>query len=143
MYSITEVEVVVGVVIVFTLTEAGADKVEADGEPCDSEPDSQAVVNDHTVEEEAFEAAVHEVEEPLLGGVGAMVPDVTSSVGRLLVEVLLTVPSAVLHLGHTETLTVCESHVLHVSEFVVGKTTSFDVHKYLLNYINKTSQLHN
>ena len=124
MYSITEVEVVVGVVIVFTLTEAGADKVEADGEPCDSEPDSQAVVNDHTVEEEAFEAAVHEVEEPLLGGVGAMVPDVTSSVGRLLVEVLLSVPCSVLHLGYSETLAIGQTHVLHVSELVVRKSAS-------------------
>ena len=133
MYSITEVEVVVGVVIVFTLTEAGADKVEADGEPCDSEPDSQAVVNDHTVEEEAFEAAVHEVEEPLLGGVGAMVPDVTSSVGRLLIEVLFSIPSSVLHLWYSKTLSVSESHVLHVSVLVVSKASSFGVH-YEIDY---------
>ena len=99
--------------------------MEADGESGDSEPHSQAVVDDDTVEEESLEAAVHKVEEPLLGGVGAMVPDVTTGVGRLLVEVLLTIPCAVLHLWHAETLSVCEAHVLHVSVFVVGKTTSY------------------
>ena len=123
--SVTEVEVVVGVVIVFTLAEAGANEVETNWEPWNSEPDAQAVVNDDTVKEEAFEAAVHEVEEPLLGRIRAMVPDVAASIRSLLVEVLLTVPGAVLHLGHTETLTVGKSHILHVSELVMGKSTSY------------------
>jgi hypothetical protein len=123
-HSVTEVEVIVRVVVVFTLTEARADEVESNGEPCDSHPNSEAVVDDHTVEEEALEATVHKVEKPLLGGVGAMVPDVATSVSGLLIEVLLTVPGAVLHLRHSETLAVCESHVLHVTKFVVGKTTS-------------------
>ena len=98
--------------------------MESDWEPCDSEPDSQAVVDNDTVEEEALEATVQEVEEPLLGGVGTMVPDVASSVSALLIEVLLTVPSSVLHLWDAETFTVGESHVLHVSVFVMGKSTS-------------------
>mgnify|MGYP000891148466 CR=1 FL=1 len=123
--SVAEVEVIVRVVVVFTLAQARADEMEADREPRDSEPDAEAVVNHNTVEEEALEATVHKVEEPLLGGVGTMVPDVATGVGALLVEVLLTVPGAVLHLGHSETLTVCESHVLHISEFIVGKTTSY------------------
>ena len=53
-----------------------------------------------------------------------MVPDVAASIGSLLVEVLLAVPGAVLHLGHSKALTVCKSHVLHVAEFVVGESTS-------------------
>ena len=53
-----------------------------------------------------------------------MVPDVASCESALLIEVLLTVPCAVLHLWHSETFTISESHVLHVSEFVVGESTS-------------------
>lgn len=123
--SVTEVEVIVRVVVVFALAEHGANEVEADGEPGDAEPHAETVIDDNAVEEEALESTVQEVEEPLLGSVGAMVPDVATSVGRLLVEVLLTVPCAVLHLGHAETLTVSKAHVLHVSVIVVGKTTSY------------------
>lgn len=101
--------------------------MEAHGEPSDTEPDAKTVVNHDTVEEEALESSVQEVEKPLLGSVGTMVPDVTTSVGRLLVEVLLAIPCAVLHLWHTETLSVCEAHVLHVSVFVVGKTSSYNL----------------
>lgn len=99
--------------------------MEADGEPCDSKPDAETVIDDDSVEEEALEATIHKVEEPLLGGVGTMVPDVATSVCCLLVEVLLAVPGSVLHLGHTETLTVGKSHVFHVSEFVMGESTSY------------------
>ena len=98
--------------------------MEGYGEPCNSEPDAEAVVDDDTVDEESLEATVHEMEEPLLGSVGTMVPDVASCEGALLVEVLLTIPCAVLHLGHSKALTVCKSHVLHVAEFVVGQSTS-------------------
>ena len=98
--------------------------MEGDGEPCDSEPNTETVVDDHTVYEETLEAAVHKVEKPLLGSVGAMVPDVASCEGALLIEVLLAIPCAILHLGHSKTLSVCESHVLHVAEFVVCKSTS-------------------
>ena len=93
-------------------------------EPCDSEPDTEAIVDDDTVDKEAFEATVHEVEKPLLSGVGAMMPDVASCVGALLIEVLLAVPGAILHLWYTETFTIGESHVLHVAEFVVCESTS-------------------
>ena len=65
------------------------------------------------------------MEEPLLGRIRAMVPDVAASIGSLLVEVLLAVPGAVLHLGYTETLPVGESHILHIAEFVVGQTAAY------------------
>ena len=94
-------------------------------EPCDSEPDAETVVDDDTVDEEALEATEHEVEEPLLSSVGAMVPDVASCVCALLIEVLLAVPGAILHLWYTETFTISESHVLHVAEFVVCESTSY------------------
>ena len=38
-------------------------------EPCDSEPDAETVVDDDSVNEESLETTVHEMEEPLLGGV--------------------------------------------------------------------------
>jgi hypothetical protein len=98
--------------------------MESNGEPCNSEPDTETVVNDDTVDEESLETTVHEVEEPLLGGVGAMVPDVASGESALLIEVLLAVPGAILHLWYSKTLSVCESHVLHVAEFVVCESTS-------------------
>jgi len=126
--SVTEIEVVIGVVIVFTLAEAGTDEVECSGEPCDSEPDAEAVVYNNTVDKETFKSTEHEVEQPLLGSVGAVVQDVTAGKGTLLVEVLLAVPGAPLHLGHTKTLSVCKSHVLGVAKFVVSQTSSFDVH---------------
>lgn len=88
------------------MAEARANEVEGDGEPRDTEPYAHAVVNDYTVEEETFESTVQEVEEPLLGRVRAVVPDVATSVGALLVEVLLTVPGAVLHFGDAETFAV-------------------------------------
>jgi len=47
--------------------------VESSGEPCDSEPDAKAVVHDNTVDEEPLKSSEHEVEEPLLGSVGAVV----------------------------------------------------------------------
>jgi len=102
--------------------------VEGNGEPCDSEPDAEAVVHHNTVDEESLKSSVHEVEEPLLGSAGAVVKDITACKGTLLVEVLLTVPSAPLHLGHSEAFSVCKSHVLGVAEFVVSQTSSFDVH---------------
>ena len=118
--SVTEVEVIVGVVIVFALAQARSNEVEANGEPSNAEPDAHAVVNNNTVEEEALEPTVEEVEEPLLGRVRTVMPDVATRVRTLLVEVLLAVPSTVLHLGHAQTLTVRESHVLHVAVFVMG-----------------------
>jgi len=78
--SVTEVEIVVSVVVVLALTEEGSNEVEGDGEPCDAEPDTESVVHNDTVDEEALEAAVHEMEKPLLGGVGAVMPDHTASV---------------------------------------------------------------
>lgn len=99
--------------------------METDWEPSDSEPDSQAVVHNHALEEEALEATEHEVVEPLLGSVGTMMPDVAASVGRLLVEVLLAVPGTILHLWHTETLTVSQSHVLSVTSLIMSQSTSY------------------
>lgn len=98
--------------------------MEGSRDPGNSEPHSESVVDDDSVEEEALEATVHEMEEPLLGGVGAMMPDVATGVSTLLVEVLLAVPGSPLHLGHTETLSESETHVLGVASLVVLKSTS-------------------
>ena len=58
MHSITEVEVVVGVAIVFTLAETGTDEVERCGEPGDSEPHTETEVDDPSLDEEAFDSSV-------------------------------------------------------------------------------------
>ena len=118
--SIREVEIVVGVVIVFSLSEEGANHVDGYGEPADSEPDSKAEVNDESLDEELGGTTVEEMEEPLLGSVRSVMPDVASHVGFLLIEVVLSVPSSVLHLWHSQTFAVNQSHVLHVAQLVVS-----------------------
>ena len=93
-----------------------------DGEwqPCESEPDLDTEVDDESLQEELVGTTVEEMEEPLLSGVGSVMPDVATGVTFLCVEVVLAIPCLVHHLGNTETLSVDESHVLGVSEFVVS-----------------------
>ena len=100
-----------------------------DGEwqPGDSQPDLAAEVNNESLQEELVGTSVEEVEEPLLGSVGSVVPDVATDVTLLIVEIVLTIPSLVHHLGYSETLTVDEPHVLGVSEFVVCQTASYNI----------------
>ena len=76
--SVREVEIIIGVVIVLSLTQARADEVERAGNKCDSQPNLAAVVYHVSLDEELSCTTVHEVEEPLLGGVGSVVPDVAS-----------------------------------------------------------------
>ena len=123
--SVTEVEVVIGVSVVLALAENRADKVETSHWEDNASPDLEAVVDDDTVHEEALEATIHEVEEPLLSRVGAMVEDVATGVGALLVEVLLAVPCAPLCLGHAKTLAEGKAHVSSVTFLVVGQSTSY------------------
>ena len=104
--SVTEVEVVIGVVIVLALTEQRANEVESEGHPGDAEPHTEGKISDESLSEKALDATVHEVEEPLLSGIWSVMPDVTTSVWRLLVEVLFTVPGTPLLLGDTEAFTV-------------------------------------
>ena len=89
-------------------------------QPDDSHPDLEDEVDNESLQEELVGTTVHEMEEPLLSGIGSVMPDVTSCVGRLVVEILLSVPSSVLHLRHSESLTVAESHVLNVTVFIMG-----------------------
>ena len=126
--SVREVEVIVGVVIVLALTEAGESEVDRSGNERNTTPDLDTVVDDISLEEESVGTAVHEVEEPLLGSIRSVMPDVASSVGALLIEVLFSVPGAVLHLGDAETLAVNKSHVLGVAKLVVSKTAALGVH---------------
>ena len=123
--SVTEVEVIIGVGVVLALTKHGSDEVEAASGENDAAPDAQAVVNEDTVDEEALEATEHEVVEPLLGRVGSVVENVTSEIGRLLIEVLLSVPGTVLGLRNAKSLTKGQSHVLSVTLLVVGQSASY------------------
>lgn len=122
--SIREVEVVVGVVIVLSLADEGTDHVDGEGEQSNSGPDLNAEVNHEALKEELVSTTVQEVEQPLLSGVGSVMPDVASHITLLVVEIVLTIPGSVLHLGNSETLTVHKAHVLSVSELVVSQTAS-------------------
>jgi len=124
-FSIREVEIVVGVVIVLSLADEGTNHVDGEGEESDSGPDSDSEVNDESLDEELVSTAVEEVEEPLLGGVGSVMPDVPSDITLLLVEIVLSVPGPVLHLWHSQTLAIHQSHVLHVSQLVVSQTAAY------------------
>ena len=97
--------------------------------PCESEPDSATEVNNPSLDEELAGTTVKEVEQPLLGGIGSVMPDVTSSVSRFLVEILFSIPCSVLHFWYSKTLAIDESHVFHVSVFVVGKSSSYKLIK--------------
>ena len=94
-------------------------------QPGDSQPDLAAEVNNESLQEEFVGTSIEEVEKPLLSSVGSVVPDVTTNITFLIVEVVLTIPSLVHHLGYTKTLTVDESHVFGVSEFVMCQTASY------------------
>jgi len=122
--SIREVEVVVRVVIVLTLAEAREDEVEGAWDPGDTEPHSKGEIANPSLDDEALEATVHEVEDPLLRGVRAMMEDHAASERGLLVPILLTVPRSPALLWHAETLTVGKSHVLGVSVVVGLKASS-------------------
>ena len=80
-YSIREIEVIVSVVIVFSLSEARSNEVDGEWQPSESDPNSETEIDDPSLDEEFSSSTIEEVEEPLLGGVRSMVPDVTSGIG--------------------------------------------------------------
>ena len=123
-FSIAEIEVVIGVVVILTLSNHGADGVDGEGQPCESKPDLNTEVNDETLDEEFVGTAVQEVEQPLLSGVRSVMPNVAAHVTFLLVEVVLAIPCLVHHLRYTETFAINESHVLGVSKLVVCQSSS-------------------
>ena len=126
-FSIREIEVIVSVVIVFSLSDQRTNKVNGGWKPCKSEPDSATEVNNPSLDEELAGTTVKEVEQPLLGGIGSVMPDVTSSICGFLIEILFSIPCSVLHFWYSKTLSIDESHVFHVSVFVVGKTSSYNL----------------
>ena len=97
----------------------------------DSTPDAHTVIHHVSLNDEFACSTVHEVEEPLLGGVRSVMPDVATAVTTLLIEILFTVPGSVLHLWNAETLAVRKSHVLHVAELVMGESSSYESNKQL------------
>ena len=123
--SVREVEVIVSVVIVLTLSEERSDKVEGEWYPGDSHPDSDTEIHNPSLDEESFNTTVKEMEKPLLGGIRSVMPDVTTSVRGLLIEILLTVPSSPLLLRNSKSLTECKAHVFGVSLLVMSKTSSY------------------
>ena len=69
LHSVAEVEVVISVAIIFALTETSADEVEREWDEGNSAPYTKTEVNNPSLDDEAFETSVHEVEEPLLSGI--------------------------------------------------------------------------
>ena len=61
-HSIREVEIVVSVVIIFSLSEAGPYEVDSEGQPSKSHPDFKDEVNNEPLEEELGGASIHEME---------------------------------------------------------------------------------
>ena len=125
LHSVREVEVIVSIVIILSLSDEGTDEVDRGWDPDHSKPNSAAKVNNPSLNEEFTSTTVQEMEEPLLGSVRSMMPDVTSGITGLLVEVLLSVPCSVLHSWYSKTFSVNESHIFHVTHFVVGESSSF------------------
>ncbi len=76
------------------------------GQPGQSHPNPEAEVDNESLDQELVCTTVHEVEEPLLSSIGSVMPDVTSSIPLLVIEIVLSVPSSVLLLGHSETFSV-------------------------------------
>ena len=99
--------------------------MEGEWHPGDSEPDSHSEVHHPSLNEESLHTSVHEMEEPLLGSVRSVMPDVTTDVRGLLIEILLTIPSSPLLLGDSKSLSKAQTHVLGVSLFVVSQTSSY------------------
>ena len=100
--------------------------MESEWNPSHSDPDSESEVDNPSLDEEFASTSVQEVEEPLLGSIGSVMPDVTSAVGSLLIEILFSVPGSILHLWYSESLTIGKSHIFHVSELVMSQSTSCD-----------------
>ncbi len=138
--SIREIEIIVGVVIIFSLTNEGTNHMDGEGEESDSGPDSDTEVDDESLDEELVSTTVEEMEEPLLGSIGSMMPDVASHVSLLLIEIVLSVPSSVLLFGYSETLSVYQSHVFHVSELIMSQTTTYTLGS--LHRVNLTFYVH-
>ena len=90
------------------------------GEEGNAAPDAEAEVDEPAIDEEAFDAAVEEVEEPLLRHVRSVVENVATRVRTLLVVVLFAIPGAPLRLRHSHAFAVRQPHILRVSLFVVS-----------------------
>ena len=67
--SVAEIEVVICVVIILALTETSASEMEYEWNKSDSHPNSEAKVNNPSLDKEALDTSVKPVEEPLLGSV--------------------------------------------------------------------------
>lgn len=94
--------------------------MECCGQESDTAPNAHTKVHKPPIDEEAFDAAVEEVEEPLLRDVGAVMENVAARIRTLLVEVLLAIPGPPLRLGHAHAFAVSEAHILRISLLVVS-----------------------
>ena len=67
--SVGEVEVVISVIVIFSLTSESSNGVQYGWDEGHSSPDSDTEVNNKSLNEEFASSSVQEVEEPLLIGV--------------------------------------------------------------------------
>ena len=134
--SIREIEVVVGIVVIFSLTKAGANEINSHWKPCNYDPDSEYKVNHESLEEKLGGASVHEVEKPLLGSIRSVVPHIASCICLLVVEIDLSVPGPVLHLWYTQALSVDQSHILGIAQLVMCQSSSYCIINDVINWSN-------
>ena len=140
--SIREVEVIISVSIIFSLSEESSNSVKSSWDPNHSQPDSAAEINNKSLEGESTNSSVKEMEEPLLGSIWSMMPNITSGKSTLLIEILFSIPCSILHLWNSKTLTIGKSHIFHVAMAVMGKSTSYNMKKincFVLNEIKLTN----
>ncbi len=84
-------------------------------QPSQSDPDLEDKVNYESLDEELVGSSIEEMEQPLLSGVGSVMPDITSCKPLLLVEVCFSVPCSELLLGHSQTFSIHQTHVLSIA----------------------------
>ena len=139
--SIREIEVVISVVIIFSLSDEWSNHMKGSWDKSESSPYSHSEVNNPSLDEEFAGSTIHELEQPLLGGIWSMRPNVAPSITWFLIEILFSVPSSVLHSWYSETFTVYNSHVLGVSSFIMSKSSSYSQIKiwsgFVIKYTNK------
>lgn len=128
LFSVGEVEVVVRVVIVFTLAQACEDKVKGGWNKRNLEESAVHVIINVSFAEIVAESTVEHVEEPLLGSIRPMMPDVATCIRLFLIEIELTVPCSPLLFGNTKAFSVGQAHVACVTAVVRDRSSSLNVH---------------
>ena len=107
-------------IIDFPLTEITADESHSHWEPEHSADGLESVVNHVPLDEEVLEAAVHEVEQPLLCGIRSVVPDVPATVTSGLETRMLGGKHRIHEFRYSQSLAVDKFLVLDVAHLIMS-----------------------